>query len=188
VLLLLIHTQNKRRDKIRNNFSDQILAALDTKRFRETFRCDLNISSYRFVGTEFLCVEPKTGMFTGIIVSNGEVNSTQLLDALQSWVETKPTLKILSDSVVVDRHCPVYYVPKSDDYCTSELPSLEPPSVVSPRTNSSEEAASNKNTIMVIGAVVGSCVATLVLLVTILCVILLYRRKREGPGSGRFNR
>ena len=189
LLLLLIYTQNKGKEKIRRNFSDQIFAALDTERFREIFKCDLKLSNYLIVETDFLCVEPTTGMFTGRIVSTGEVNTTQLLNALQSWVKTKPTLKIRSDSVVVDRYCPVYYVPTlEDDYCVSELPAVEQPSTGSPsvsRTNSSE-AASNRNTIIVIGAVVGSCVSIIILLVTIVCIILLYRRKKEG--GGRFSR
>ena len=137
--------------------------------------------------TDFLCLGPKTGIFTGRIVSTGEVNTTQLLNALQNWVKTKPTLKIRSDSVVVDRYCPVYYVPASNDYCRSE-PVEQPSSPGGSSTNSSEsvESTSNKNTIIIVGAVVGSCVSTLVVLVAIICGVLLYRRKREG--GGRFSR
>ena len=186
LLFLLIYTQNKGKDKIRRNFSDQIFAALDSERFREMFRCDLNLSNYLIVETNFLCVEPTTGMFTGRIVSTGEVNTTQLLNALQHWVKTKPTLKIRSDIVVVDHYCPVYYVPALNNYCDSELPAIEQPSTPSVSRTNSSEAARNTNTIIVIGAVVGSCVSTIILLVTIVCIILLYRRKREG--DGRFSR
>lgn len=182
------YPQNGGKQKIRRNFSDQIINALGTERFQEVFRSELKLSNYQIVETNFSCWEPRVGMLTGRIISTGEVNTTVLLKAIERWIRTKPTLKIRNDRVVVDHRCPVLYVP-SEDYCLSappvEQPSSDSPVVSETNNNHTSESTSSGNTLLIVGIVVACSVAVLVVSVMIFCGVLVYRKKRE---SGRFTR
>lgn len=64
-----------------------------------------------------MCQNKNVAIFTGRIIAIGNMSNTVFINTMQSWVRTQPTLPIRKDVVVVDRNCPVYYVPASGEYC-----------------------------------------------------------------------
>ena len=61
--------------------------------------------------------ESRVAIFTGRVIAIGNTSNTGFINAMQSWVRTQPTLPVRKDIVVVDKNCPVYYVPASGEYC-----------------------------------------------------------------------
>ena len=105
----------------------------------------MQLSNYSLIDLDVICLrdgyeDSRTAMFTGRIVATGNASNTMFIEAMQSWIETQPTLPIHKDSVVVDKTCPVHYTPSSGGYCAepnTNIQDILKPSDSSGNTNSS---------------------------------------------------
>ena len=109
-----------------------------------------------------ICQKDREAIFTGRIIAIGNAsNNTEFIKTMQSWVRTQPTLPIRKDVVVVDKNCPVYYVPASGEYCVE-------PEVDEKVNETREPTVTSSNSGGLSGVVIAVIVVAIVLLVILL--------------------
>ena len=91
---------------------------------------------------------------------------------MESWIKTQPTLPIRKDLVVVDKTCPVHYIPSSGGYCA------EPNTIkgnISEPNDSSDSINSNNNFTIAIATIAGISLVVLLALGILVCVRLRHK-------------
>lgn len=119
------------------------------------------MSQYQLTDLTVACQDgdDRIAIFTGRVVAMGNTSNTQFIRAMQSWVRTQPILPIRQDSVVVDRNCPVYFVPATGEFCTE--PDVQ--STDTPENKETDTSDNDNNTVTVV----------IIVVVVILTIILL---------------
>jgi len=118
--------------------------------------------------------ESKTAIFTGRIVAMGNTSNTEFVKLMQAWVRTQPVLPIRQEAVVVDQHCPVYYVPATVQYCAET-------EVESDSNNNNSDDSDGLSH----GAIAAIIVGVVLLLILLTVVIILTRRAYRKKGFER---
>ena len=114
-------------------------------------------------------------IFTGRIIAIGNTSNTGFINMMQSWVRTQPTLPVRKDIVVVDKNCPVYYVPASGEYCVE--PDYDKVNATREQTNSSSSNSGGLDRGVVIAIIVVAIVLLIILLGLSIAVCLSSRHK-----------
>ena len=106
------------------------------------------------------CPEDHIGIVTGRVVAMGNTSNTEFISAMQYWVRSQPVVPFRKDIVVVDRDCPVYYVPDAEKYCIDPVGPVEP---TDNEQNSNRDNSSDDAVITIIIIIVVSIVLTIIL-------------------------
>ena len=118
--------------------------------------------------------DSRVAVFTGRVIAIGNTSNTQFINTMESWVSTQPTLPIRKDSVVVDKTCPVYYVPSSEEFCMHPVVVDDTPTG-QPDNNSNNSSKLNRG--VVIAVVVVVIVLMLILLALSIFLCRAFRHK-----------
>ena len=121
--------------------------------------------------------DSRVAIFTGRIVATGNSSNTGFINAMQSWVRTQPTLPIRKASVVVDKNCPVYYVPASGEYCREPPEVDNKVNVTKEQTDNSSSNSSGLNRGVVIAVIVIAIVLLVIMLALSIVVCCSSRHK-----------
>lgn len=110
------------------------------------------MSHYQFADLNVACQKENVAIFTGRVIAMGNTSNTQFIKAMESWVSTQPVLPFRLDSVVVNRTCPIYYIPGSEEYCAPIIARTVTPTSTE-KTNNDNSNDNTTTTIIIVIAI-----------------------------------